>query len=261
MTERLRGLDDDALGRALTATTRDIDWPAVPDLAGRVSRQLNDLERQPSLARPRLSFPRRRRTVLLVVAGVVLLAAAALAAKAVFDLGALTIDTTPGRQTALPSAIASGPTVGHPASLGDAETEAGFNAHVPEALGTPGAVWVDRTADGARIVLAWAESEALPAIQGLPWGAVLYEFQGDAMQASKLLFTEGNTFRNVEVDGHDAWWITGVHELDLVTGDGTYARYRVTGDVLVWEVGGTVLRLETSFDRVAAIRIAESIPA
>ena len=101
----------------------------------------------------------------------------------------------------------------------------------------------------------------LPAIDDLPWGAVLYEFHGDAALASKLLFTDANTIDQVEVDGHDAWWVTGPHELDLVTGEGTYARYRVAGNVLVWKSGDVVMRLETTLDRAAAIRIAESVPA
>ena len=199
--------------------------------------------------------------VLLVVVGVVLLALAAVAAKVVIDLGALTIDTIPGRPTALPSAVASGPTLGHPATLPDAEREAGFTARVPDALGAPDAVWVDETPDGARIVLGWKPSLTLPAIDDLPWGAVLYEFHGDAALASKLLFTDANTFEQVEVDGHDAWWITGPHELDLVTGEGTYARYRVAGNVLVWKSGDVVMRLETTLNRASAIRIAQSIPA
>jgi hypothetical protein len=261
MTERLRGLDDDALGRALTTTARDIEWPAAPDVAGQVSRRLRDLERHPSLARPRLSLPRRRRTLLLVVAGVVLLAAAAVAAKVVIDLGALTIDTIPGRPTALPSAVASGPTLGHPATLGEAEREAGFVARVPNSLGTPDAISVDTVPEGGRIVLAWTVGETLPAIDQLPWGAVLYEFRGEAALASKLVFTEGNTFEHVEIDGQDGWWVAGEHELDLVTGAGTYARYRVTGHVLVWGIDGIVLRLETSLDKAAAVRIAESIPS
>jgi hypothetical protein len=198
---------------------------------------------------------------LLVVAGVMLLAAAAVAAKVVIDLGALTIDTIPGRATALPSAVASGPTLGHPATLGEAEREAGFVAQVPEALGAPDEVWVDRAQDGARIVLAWSADGALPVIDGLPWGAVLYEFRGEMEQVSKGVFTEGNTFEDVEVDGREARWIAGEHELDVVTDDGTYARYRVTGNVLVWKVEGIVLRLETSLDQAAAVRIAESLPA
>jgi hypothetical protein len=192
---------------------------------------------------------------------VILLALAALAAKVVIDLGALTIDTIPGRPTALPSAVASGPTLGHPTTLPDAEREAGFTARVPDALGSPDTVWVDETPDGAKIVLGWKPRVSLPTIDGLPWGALLYEFHGDAGMASKLLFTEGNTFEQVEVDGHDGWWISGPHELDLVTGEGTYARYRVSGNVLVWKNGDVVMRLETTLDRTAAIRVAQSVPA
>jgi hypothetical protein len=261
MTERWRGLDDDALGRALAATAREIEWPAMPDVSGRVAETLRDQQRVPSLARPRLSLPRRNRTVLLVVVGVVLLSLAAVAAKVVIDLGALTIDTIPGLPTALPSAVASGPTLGHPATLPDAEREAGFTARVPDALGSPDAVWVDETPDGTRIVLGWKPRVTLPPIDDLPWGAVLYEFHGDAALASKLLFTEGNTIQQVEFDGHDAWWIAGPHELDLVTGEGTYSRYRVAGNVLVWKNGDVVMRLETTLDRAAAIRVAQSIPA
>ena len=173
MTERWRGLDDEALGRALTATAREIEWPAMSGVSGRVAETLRDQQRVPSLARPRLSLPRRRRTLLLVVVGVVLLALAAVAAKVVIDLGALTIDTIPGRPTALPSAVASGPTLGHTATLPDAEREAGFIARVPDALGSPDAVWVDETPEGARIVLGWKPSVTLPTIDDLPWGAVL----------------------------------------------------------------------------------------
>ncbi len=261
MTERLRRLDDDALGRALTMTARDIEWPAAPDVVGEVYRRLRDHERHPSLARPRLSISRRRRTLLLVVAAVVLLAAAAVAAKVVIDLGALTIETIPGRPTALPSPVASGPTLGHPATLEEAEREAGFAAEVPEALDAPSGVWVDTAQEGARILLAWSADGVLPAIDGLPWGAVLYEFRGQMEQASKNVFMDGNTFEDAKVGGHDAIWITGEHELDVVTDEGTYARYRVTGNVLVWANDGIVLRLETSLDQAAAVRVAESILA
>jgi hypothetical protein len=261
MTERLRRLDDDGLGRVLATAGRDLDWPPAPDVTARVSASLIEHERHPSLARPRLSLPRRRRTVLLLVSALLLLAAAAVAAKVVIDLGALTIDTTPGRPTALPTVVASGPTFGHRATLDGAEREAGFSAQVPAALGDPDAVWVDATDDGSRIVLAWTASGALPPIDGLPWGAVLYGFRGQFEQAAKSEYVDGNTFEDATVDGRDAIWITGPHELDLVTADGTYERYLVTGNVLVWESGGVVLRLETSLDLPAAVRVAESIPA
>jgi hypothetical protein len=259
MTERLRRLDDEALETALATAGRHLEWPAAPDLTARVSATLLDQQRRPSLARPRLSFPRRRRRVLLLVGGLLLLAAAAVAAKAVIDLGALTIDTISGRPTAKPSVVASGPTLGHEATLEQAEREAGFPANVPVALGEPDAVWVDASDAGSRIVMAWTASGMIPPIDGLPWGAVLYGFRGQFEQAAKSVFLDGNTFGNATVDGQDAIWITGPHDLDLVTGDGTYARYLVTGNVLVWESDGIVLRLETALDRPGAVRIAESI--
>ena len=261
MTERLRALDDDGLGRALATAGRDLDWPPAPDLTARVSATLLGQQRQPSLARPRLSLPRRRRRVLLLVAGLFLLAAAAMAAKVVIDLGALTIDRIPGWPTALPTVVASGPTLGHDATVEEAEREAGFPAKVPAALGDPDAVWVDTSDDGSRIVMAWIASETLPPIDGLPWGAVLYGFKGQMEQAAKSVFLDGNTFQDAEVGGADAIWVTGSHELDLVTDEGTYQRYLVTGNVLVWESDGVVLRLETSLGLPAAVHIAESIPS
>jgi hypothetical protein len=260
MTDRLTTLDDDGLGRALTSAAREVAWPDTPDLAGRVSRAVRERGRHPSRLRLGVSMPSRRRTLVLVMAGLLLLAAAAVAAKIVIDLGAITIDTIPGRPTALPTAIASGPTLGHAATLEEAEDEAGFRAMVPRALGDPDAVWVDVTTEGSRIVMAWSPTALLPAVDDLPWGAVLYEFRGQMEQAAKSVFLEGNTFEEADVGGLDGLWIAGPHELDLVTDDGAYASYRVTGNVLVWKSDGVVLRLETSLRKAAALRLGESIP-
>ncbi len=261
MSERSRRMDDAELGEALAALAERIAWPAEPDIAADVARTIRDRERHPGLARPRLSLPNRRRTLVLVIAGLLLVGGAALAAKLVIDLGVLTIETTPGRPSGLPSAVASGPALGHPATLADAEREAGFQAKIPVQLGSPDGVWVDRTADGARIVLAWRATDAMPPIGDLPWGAVIYEFRGDSVQVAKTLFSEGNTFENAKVDGNQAFWITGEHEIDLITGDGTYARYRVAGNILVWEEGGTVMRMETELPKADAVRLASSVAA
>jgi hypothetical protein len=255
VSQRLRDLDDERLGGALGAMANLIAWPDGPDVATRVTETIRTRERHPALARPRLSLPSRRRTLVLILVGVLLVAAAALAAKLVIDLGAVTIELIPGRPTALPSAVAGGSTLGHPASLGEAELEAGFPARIPTELGPPDRVWVDR-APHARIALAWSATDALPPIDGLPWGAVLYGFRGDAAQASKLLWSEGTTLSVTKVNGQEAYWIEGEHELDLITGDGTVTRYRVTGNVLVWKTGNVVWRLETELRRSEAVRIA-----
>jgi hypothetical protein len=258
MTERTTAMADDELGRALGAVAELIAWPEEPSMAAAVATSIRERERHPSLARPRLSIPSRRRTLVVVIAGLLLVGGAALATKLVIDLGALTIETIPGRPTSLPSAVASGPTYGHPATLAEAELEAGFHASIPAPLGVPDRVWFDRTAAGTRIILAWLATDAMPPIGDLPWGTVIYEFRGETAQAAKTLYAEGDTFGNTKVDGNAAFWITGEHELDMVTGDGTYARYRVTGNILVWDVAGTVVRMETELPKVAAIRLATS---
>jgi hypothetical protein len=261
MNERLARLDDAALGRALAAAAREIDWPPSPDLSGPISRAIREREGRPSPLRSRFALPSRRRTLLLVVAAALVLAAAAVAAKVVIDLGAVSIDTIPGRPTGLPTVVATGPTLGHAATLAQAEDEAGFRAVLPAELGVPDAVWVDASTEGSRIVLAWSPAPALPAIDELPWGAIVYELRGQMEQVAKRIFLDGNTFQPVSVGGHDGYWIAGPHELDLVTKDDTYARYRVTGNVVVWKVDGVVIRLESSLPEADALRLAESVSA
>lgn len=254
----LRSLDDDRLGQALAAVGAMVAWPAGPDVAGSVVETIRAAERRPSLVRPRLSLPSRRRTLALVAAAVLLVAGAALATKLVIDIGVVTIEVVPGRPTALPSAVASGPSFGRPTTLAEAEATAGFRARVPAALGPPDRVWVQELADGTRIVLAWRPSASLPRIADLPWGGLLYEFRGNAAVATKVLYAQGNEIRPITVDGRRGYWLTGPHELDLVGPDGSVERIRVTGNVLVWQTAPITLRLETALGREQAVRVAES---
>ena len=250
-------MDDERLGAAIASAAVELEWPAAPDFSASVTEAIRDRERHPSLRAPRLSLRSRRRTIAIVVAILLLLAATAVAAKLVIDLGAVSVKVLPGKPTALPTAVASGPTLGHVATLEEAEAQTGFSAVVPAVLGSPDRVWVDVTDAGSRIVLAWRATNGLPSVDGLPWGAILYEFKGQFQQDAKLLFSEGDTFQTAHVSGRRAFWITGPHELDLLTGEGTFARFRVTGNVLVWRGGGLTLRLETELSKTRSIEIAQ----
>jgi hypothetical protein len=257
VSDRLSGLDDERLGEALAALAGTIAWPAEVDVTTTVVGSIRGRETHPTLFRPKLRLPSRRRTAAIAIAAVLVVAGAAIAAKLVIDLGVVTIKVLPGRPTALPSVNASGPTFGHPATLAEAEREAGFRAWIPTELGPPDRVWVDRAPD-ARIVLAWRATDALPAVDDLPWGALLTGFRGDAIEASKSLFAQGDTLSQIRVDGHRGYWIEGPHELDIVNDDGTYSRYRVDANVLIWRSGGVVWRLETALDRQGARALAVS---
>jgi hypothetical protein len=265
VTDRLRALDDAELGRALTMAGRWVAWPAEPDLAPAVIRTIARREDHPASPTLRRSSARRRRAVVLAIAAVLLLAAAALAAKLVIDLGALSLEIVPGRPTALPSVSADAADFGTSVGLDEAAAIAGFTPLVPDALGTPDRVWVDRTTTASgtsvgseRIVLAWRPGDHLPRIPGTRWGAVLMEFAGDVNAAAKFVYAETGSLRQVTVNGQNAFWTSGRHELDLLGPDGI-ERYLVTGNVLLWNETALTLRLETALGARAAIEIAGSI--
>lgn len=263
MNGRLQGMSDELLGQALAGVAPDLAWPATPDLARAVAETITQRERVPGLAPPRLWMPSRRRVVVLIAAAILVLAAAAVAAKLVIDLGAVSVQVIPGRPTALPSAPATDADFGTPVSMDRAARIAGFAPLVPDGLGAPDRVWVDRGAvsytgeTASRIVLAWRPGPGLPPIAGSTWGAVLMQFEGSTDSAVKLVFEEGNRLGEAYVNGTPAYWVTGEHELDLLTPSGVQA-VRVTGQVLLWNDQGLALRLETDLDKAQAIRIAES---
>ena len=97
MKRPLHVLDDETLGRAIAGL--DLDWPAPG--AG-----LADRVRTRAVAVPSRQRRRTARFVLLAAAVVILLAGAAVAARLVFDLGAITIEPAPsGRPLPTSSAL------------------------------------------------------------------------------------------------------------------------------------------------------------
>ncbi|HEY7399718.1 MAG TPA: hypothetical protein VH989_02350 [Actinomycetota bacterium] len=259
MRDRLRGLTDDDLGRALS---RWVAWPEPSVSVEAVTRGIEEAAREPRSLRPRLSLPSRRRTISILVAATLALATAAVAAKLVLDLGAITITTVPS-VSPLPTRSLGPGDLGTPVSLQQAAGLAGFTPRVPTALGAPDRVWVDRVvADFAgkevtTIVLAWEPRENLPAIEGSDFGAVLMEFRGQANVASKILGEGSTTIVPTSVGDLDATFITGPHELDLLDG-GRVRRFVVRGTVVLWNEGELAFRLETDLGEVGATDIAAS---
>lgn len=263
MTERLRAMSDEGLGDAIASI--DLAWPSTPEVSGIVVATIRGHRAAPSLVAPRLSMPSRRRTALVIAAALLALAGAALAARLVIDLGAVAVEVLPGRPTALPTNIAAAGDLGREIPLADAEAIAGFPPALPTALGAPDAAWLDEaevdpeTGDvTVRIVTHWLPSDDLPIISGTRTGAVLMQFEGEWEVASKLVAAETNRFGVAIVDGRDAFWTTGEHELLLVSGDET-RRLLVTGNVLIWQDAGFTFRLETALAKRAAVAVAETV--
>ena len=190
------------------------------------------------------SLPESPALAVVIAAALLALAGAALAARVVFELGAVVVEVLPGRPTALPTnAVATSADLGREVSPEEAEAIAGFPAALPPALGPPDRTWVDETEiafDSDRVVRrvasAWSptsDCRCSRAREGGPSDAV----RGSWEVASKQLFAETNRFGEAIVDGRPAFWTTGEHELVLIAG-GEPNEVLVTGNVLIWQDAG-----------------------
>jgi hypothetical protein len=256
VTEALRSMTDDELGAAVSMAGLDLAWPEPGDLAGRV---LTRVRAEPPRV-VRLPLSRRTKTLLLAAALTLLLAGAAVAAKLVIDLGAVVVRVPEGTgQLPTPSS----PSFGAPISLDEAAALIGTRPALPSELGPPDRVWADRIVtdrgEVVRLTFAWRPRRGLPPIESTRWGAVLMRFEGDLDQAFKDVYQDTGDVRSVRVGDREAFWTTGPHRLDLVTGDGVVST-QVVGNVLLWRDGSLTFRLETAVTRAEALRIAGSIP-
>lgn len=264
--DRLRRLDDEALGDALRAAGADLRWPATPEIEPTVRRAIGSVRPRAGIGPVWPALTRRRRLTVLLAAALVLLGGAALAAKLVIDLGAVTVTTIPGRPTALPTGTITGDDFGHPVSLEEAERLTGIHARYPAALGEPDVVWAEEGQVGFDpldtvpwIASAWDTTDQLPPIAGSLRGAVLMQFRGDVDVAAKVLYEAAASLRPVHLRTGPAYWITGPHEFRMIVGDELRV-YRVESGVLLWQDGDETFRLETSLSPAGAIAIAESLP-
>lgn len=151
--------------------------------------------------------------------------------------------------------------------LGDAlpfaevEREAGFDVLLPTdpPIGPPDVSYLN----GQRVALVWASRPALPETNTLGIGLVLVEFQGAVGLGYYEKILGGETrITPVTVDGARGYWISGGPHFFFYTdahGQLVTDESRVVGDVLVWATADVTYRLETSLDKAAAIKLAESL--
>ena len=241
------------LDEGLRALAAELAIPSTPTLGPAVSsRLLADRAagvRRP-LARRALWTPRRA----LVLATIGILALLALAAGARFVLGAAEIRVQPGVS---PSGPPIGPgALGEPTSVEAVSTAVAFDVQVP--LGSPPdaayLVISDAGADG--VLLAWDAGARFPPLPGTPWGLIVMQLEGP----SEFLVKNVNAFEDTEevrFEGGRAYWIHAPHELVVLTNTGD-ERYRVEGNVLIWEEAGVTFRLETALGRTQALALARS---
>ena len=246
----------------LRALAADVAWPPTPDLERAV------LAARPRAGGLRLRRPpggRPRRLLAALLAALVLLPAAGAVAfpgarEDVLEwlgLRNVTVRRVPAPPPAARAELETD--LGRPATLAQAQREAGFAAALPAALGPPERV---RVADG-RISLVYAPRPGLPRLAGLDAGLVLTQSRGGIRGAYlQKLVLSGTDVEAVTVRGRRGAFISGGdHAYLYVTPEGEVREDRalLAGPTLIWEQGGLVLRLELAAGRAKALQIARSV--
>jgi hypothetical protein len=171
-----------------------------------------------------------------------------------------------------PSQIGAPLLLGRPVTLDEAHAAVDFPVRVPTATGfdAPDEIYLLDQDKGAMVSFVYPAGPGLPASDETGVGALLTQFRGEADRGliEKGLPDDGGQathLQAVAVSGEPGFWISGApHGFFIVcydAGECREERYRLAGNVLLWEQDGVTLRLESALPLKDALAIAESVPA
>ncbi len=242
-----------ALGRSVPTIESD---PDGTELATAVMARLTDVPPPRSASRwqPRwqgfrAAAGRRRRQILVVVAALLLgsLGVPGVRAAVVewFTFDGVNVRIHPAPDPSVTKAPP--PPTAHGTSLDRARRLVGFRVVTLPALGTPDGVEV--SADRRLLSLTW-DGAAGATIR-------LDEFDGTL---DPLIAKTSPDVEWTSVGRTTALWFERPHEVQILdaAGNPRTETARLAGHTLIWEAGGTVLRLEGDFTRERAVKIAAS---
>ena len=229
-----------------------IEWPAAPDVQAGVRAGIIKARRR----------RRRQLRVLLIAAVLAALVVGGAATAAYIELRGATVQTVPTLPS--PSPTRAGP-IGVRLDLGDryssvgaAEQAAGFKALVPSSLGQPDESYF-RQSPGV-LTLVYHPRPGLPATSDPEVGALVMEANASVSQSSfSKLIAPGGNLQPVTVNGGSGFWISGApHGFFFYTrsNSGQTDQFRLAGDVLIWNQGALVVRIESALDESKALKVA-----
>lgn len=226
--------------RWLTQTARELPYPAPP------APQLIGVPAPQRRLTPRLAWTI---AVIALVLGLLLVPPVRATLRTWLTIGAVSISLDPTAATPAPPAINESdlPPGAQAVTLAEAQDRLGFNLTPPAELGEPAAVFLYDELGGMATLL-WPTD-----------GLLLHVID------QNLIMTKIGPQSYAEptaVNGQLAYWVSGQRRLDLYDEqlapiDG-FARL-IDGPVLIWTIGETTFRLETTLPRAEAITLAESL--
>jgi hypothetical protein len=240
-----------------------IDWPDH-DVASQVGRRLRTQE---ATSVRRMARHRHWQAAAAVAVIVAVAAASIPGSRAAIGswLGVsgerIELSSTPPTTITTHAGLELGPDV----ALGDVRAQVGFNMPVPRVSGFdhPDEVHVARPPAGGEATLLYRARADLPAVDSTGVGMLISAFRADIDSG---LFTKtvgpGSRLEVVTVQGGTGYWIEGApHEFLYhdASGNAVPERVRLAGNVLLWEVKGITVRIESALPRDDVIHIANAM--
>jgi hypothetical protein len=218
---------------ALAGCGRELSFPPTPDLVSSVSRRLEAARR-----------PRRTRRRLLVLAFAILLATAGIAAgvtAGLHGLGVVFVDKIP------PVRPGKSLDLGLQVKRDEARRLVGFTIIVPgKPLGAPDAWFVQNIQTERAVTLVWGAHADLPPIRhGVSILATETPGSVERGYLTKMIGPDAHV-RSLKINGAPALWISGAPHAIAWSSRGAFQQQsvRLVGNVLVWNQGDLLLRIE-----------------
>jgi hypothetical protein len=233
------------LEQRLQALGGELEVPPTPDLAAAVVPRLP----------PRRSHRRlpRRRTLAVALGLAILLAGTALAVppvrhaiERVFDLRGARVERVQ-HLPAVPPGSSAASSLGTPIPVARARTAASFRALLPPLA--PDAVYLGSDLPGGRITL----------VEGR---VLIMEFRGRALPFVEKMIGPGTRATRMRVNGGPGIYLDGAPHVLIFSdanGAGRTETLRREGNVLLWQQGPLILRIEGAPSQAAAVKLARSL--
>ncbi len=260
-------LTDDELERALRDVGAHLAYPPAADLLPAVRARIEQRHAESfwSIFRsPRAAFVPALATVALLLLAA--LAFQPIGANALEALGLRGLVVFRGAEAPPPSVGAAIlPDATRVASLDAASREVGFEVRAPTAAvgAPPDEIYVRRAEGQQQAILVYrtgASGGFVPASKVPGVGMLIVETRGKVAQPllGKLV-PPGGRIEQLTVNGGPGLWIEGeAHQFFYLGPDGNILpdSVRLAGNVLAWEQGDLLMRIEAQVDRDVALKLA-----
>jgi hypothetical protein len=251
------------LERLLSDLGGDLEWPATPQLAPAIRRQI--VTRRPWV-----------QSRWAIAAAVAILALVALLVypptrEAIAHWFNLRTRITQVTILPTPTPLPPGP-IGQRLGLGDSSTLPAARSAVswqlllPSSLGSPDEVYLGLPPTGpagGEVTLVYSARPGIPASTLTGAAVLVTEVQGNLTSDSfgKTL-GEGATVEEVTAAGHPGYWITGNPHIFFfidAAGNVRYETLRLATNTLLVDKGGVIVRIEGDLTKAQALKISASL--